>query len=254
MADLPRPRVNPSRPFTNTGVDFTGHVDVKANRGRGVRTSKGYVAVFVCLVTKAVHLELVADLSTPAFLAAFRRMCARRGTPRHVYSDNGTNFVGANNILKREYRAIIDTIDNSFIKNINELGVTWHFNAPAWPNAGGLWEAAVKSMKFHLKRVLGEQKLTYEEFITLLYQIEACMNSRPLYPLSKDPDHEVLTPGHFLVGDSLLSRPQTDPELTDLPARWHLVQTMSKHFWKKWSLEYLQHLKLDRSGHPLETI
>ncbi|XP_063830297.1 uncharacterized protein LOC135079574 [Ostrinia nubilalis] len=243
MADLPRPRVNPSRPFTNTGVDFTGHVDIKANKGRGIKTTKGYICVFVCLATKAVHLELVTDLSTQSFLAAFRRMCARRGTPRHVYSDNGTNFVGADNILKREYKAILDTIDTSFIKNINELGVTWHFNAPAWPSAGGLWEAAVKSMKFHLKRVLGDQKLTYEEFTTLLQQIEACMNSRPLCPLSEDPDDEVLTPGHFLVGDSLMARPQTDPDVVNLPARWQLVQTMNKHFWRKWSQEYLQHLQ-----------
>ncbi|XP_063899082.1 uncharacterized protein LOC135119161 [Helicoverpa armigera] len=243
MADLPRPRVNPSRPFTNTGVDFTGHVEVKANKGRGVKTTKGYIAVFVCLATKAVHLELVSDLSTPAFLAAFRRMAARRGTPRHVYSDNGTNFVGADKTLRQEYKAILDTIDTSFIKSINELGVTWHFNAPSWPSAGGLWESAVKSMKFHLKRVLGHQKLTYEEFITLLHQIEACMNSRPLCPLSEDPDDEVLTPGHFLVGDSLLVRPQTDPDNINLSARWHLVQTMNKQFWRKWSNTYLQHLQ-----------
>ncbi|KAL0829413.1 hypothetical protein ABMA28_004186 [Loxostege sticticalis] len=243
MADLPRPRVNPSRPFTNTGVDFTGFVEVKANKGRGIKTTKGYIAVFVCLATKAVHLELVSDLSTPAFLAAFRRMCARRGTPRHVYSDNGTNFVGADKILKLEHKAILDTIDASFIKNISEIGVSWNFNCPVFPSAGGLWEAAVKSMKYHLKRVLGDQKLTYEEFITLLHQIEACMNSRPLCPLSENSDEEVLTPGHFLVGDSLISRPQTDPGNINLPTRWHLVQTMNKQFWKRWSTEYLQHLQ-----------
>jgi len=101
MADLPEPRVTPSRPFTHSGVDFTGHFDIKMNKGRGIRTSKGYVAVFVCLATKAVHLELVSDLSTQSFLAAFRRFCSRRGTPSHIYSDNGTNFVGANRLLKR---------------------------------------------------------------------------------------------------------------------------------------------------------
>ncbi|XP_026331954.1 uncharacterized protein LOC113239247 [Hyposmocoma kahamanoa] len=93
MADLPKERVTPTRPFTNTGVDFTGHVDIKINKGRGVKTCKAYIAIFICTFTKAVHLELVSDLTTQTFLAAFKRMCARRGTPKHMFSNNGTNFV-----------------------------------------------------------------------------------------------------------------------------------------------------------------
>ena len=243
MADLPQARVTPSRPFTNTGVDFTGHIDIKLSKGRGVRTTKGYVAVFVCLAIKAVHLELVSNLSTEAFLAAFRRMCARRGTPKNVYSDNGTNFVGASRILKREYKEIANTINEEFINNINEMNITWHFNAPAWPSAGGLWEAAVKGMKYHLKRVMGEQRLSYEELTTLLHQVEACMNSRPLCTISESPDDSCLTPGHFLIGCPLISRPQMDPELINLSSRWHLIQNMNKQIWKRWSSEYLQHLQ-----------
>nr|XP_026498852.1 uncharacterized protein LOC113402757 [Vanessa tameamea] len=112
MADLPRDRVTPSRPFTHTGVDFLGHVELKPSKGRGMKTYKGYVAVFVCLATKTVHLELVSDLSTPAFLAAFRRFCARRGIPRRIYSDNGTNFIGAKRALDREFKKIINNINN----------------------------------------------------------------------------------------------------------------------------------------------
>lgn len=243
MADLPQPRVTPSRPFTHTGVDFTGHVELKANKGRGIKTVKGYVAVFVCLATKAVHLELVSDLSTPAFLAAFRRFSARRGTPCHVYSDNGTNFVGANRIIKKEYQDIIATINTDFFNNINDMNIRWHFNAPAWPSAGGLWEAAVKSLKYHLKRIIGDQKLTYEEFTTLLYQIEACLNSRPLCQLTESPEDDVLTPGHFLIGGPLLSRPQTDPDHINHSTRWQLIQSMNKQLWKRWSSEYLQQLQ-----------
>ncbi|XP_026318078.1 uncharacterized protein LOC113228871 [Hyposmocoma kahamanoa] len=103
MADLPKERVTPTRPFTNTGVDFTGHVDIKINKGRGVKTCKAYIAIFICMVTKAVHLELVSDLTTQTFLAAFKRMCARRGTPKHMFSDNGTNFVGAAKILHEDF-------------------------------------------------------------------------------------------------------------------------------------------------------
>lgn len=243
MADLPQPRVTPSRPFTHTGVDFTGFVELKINKGRGIKTCKGYIAVFVCLSTKAIHLELVSDLSTPTFLAAFRRFCARRGVPGHMYSDNGTNFIGADRLLKQEYKEIMQNINTDFFNSINDFNITWHKNAPCWPSAGGLWESAVKSMKYHLKRVLGDQKLTYEEFTTLLHQIEACLNSRPLCQLIESPDDEYLTPGHFLVGGPLLSRPQTEPESVTLSQRWQLVQTMNKHFWKRWSAEYLQQLQ-----------
>lgn len=93
MGDLPPARITPSRPFMHTGVDFTGHVFIKANKGRGIKTTKAYVAVFVCMVTKAVHLELVSDMTTSSFIAAIRRMAARRGTPSHMYSDNGRNFI-----------------------------------------------------------------------------------------------------------------------------------------------------------------
>lgn len=244
MADLPQARVTPSRPFTHSGVDFTGHVELKANKGRGIKTVKGYVAVFVCLSTKAIHLELVSDLGTSAFIAAFRRFCARRGTPSHVYSDNGTNFVGANRVLKKEYREILDSINSSdFLKSISDQNIHWHFNAPAWPSAGGLWEAAVKSLKYHLRRVLGDQKLTYEEFSTLLCQVEACLNSRPLCQLSEDPEDGFLTPGHFLIGGPLLSRPHTEQHSLTYHSRWQLVQAMMKNFWSRWSSEYLQQLQ-----------
>lgn len=243
MADLPKPRITPSRPFTNVGIDFTGHVEIKSNKGRGIKTTKGYIAVFVCLATKAVHLELVSDLSTVSFLAALRRMCSRRGVPKNVYSDNGTNFVGASRLLNQEYREIMASINPNAITAINNMEIHWHFNAPVWPNAGGLWEAAVKSLKYHLKRVLGSQKLTFEEFSTLLCQIEACLNSRPICTLTENPDDSYLTPGHFLIGGSLLSRPQTDPDHMSLTMRWQLIQAMNKQFWKRWSTEYLQQLQ-----------
>lgn len=99
MGDLPASRINPSRPFFHTGVDFTGSVDIKFNKGRGAKTTKGYIAVFICMVTKAVHLELVSDMSSNAVLAALKSC----GAPQHIYSDNGTNFVGASRSLKEEY-------------------------------------------------------------------------------------------------------------------------------------------------------
>uniref|UniRef100_A0A2A4K9T0 Integrase catalytic domain-containing protein n=1 Tax=Heliothis virescens TaxID=7102 RepID=A0A2A4K9T0_HELVI len=247
MSDLPRERVTPSRPFTNTGVDFTGHVDIKINKGRGVKTCKAYIAIFICMVTKAVHLELVSDLTTQTFLAAFKRMCARRGTPKHMFSDNGTNFVGAAKLLYEDFEQNKTFKTSEFYDEMNNMKIQWHFNAPLWPSAGGLWEAAVKSMKYHLKRVLGEQKLTYEQFTTLLTQIEACLNSRPLCPLSEDvEDLEYLTPGHFLVGGPLLSPAKEEEDFNqfDLRNRWRLVEQTNLHIWKRWSNEYLQQLQV----------
>lgn len=258
MADLPKERVTPSRPFTNTGVDYTGHVDVKINKGRGVTTCKAYIAIFICMVTKAVHLELVSDLTTKTFLAAFKRMCARRGTPRHVFSDNGTNFVGAAKLLQQEFEKHNTFKTSEFTDEMSHLQIEWHFNAPLWPTAGGLWEAAVKAMKYHLHRVLGEQKLTFEQFTTLLNQIEACLNSRPLCPLTEDvEDLEYLTPGHFLIGGPLLSLPQEEQDFAehDLRNRWKLVEQMNVHIWKRWSNEYLHQLQTrSKWQHPKENL
>lgn len=253
MADLPNPRVTPSRPFTHTGVDLAGPVEVKSNRGRGIATSKGYVTIFVCLATKAIHLELVSDLSSTTFLAAFKRLCSRRGTPRHMYSDCGTNFVGAARSLQQEHQKALEHYLSSseLMDDLTKSGVDWHFNAPSWPTGGGLWEAAVRRMKHHLKRVLGEQKLTYEEFTTLLTQIEACLNSRPLVALSDSiEDLECLTPGHFLTGDQTLAPPiSQEVEDINLGTRWKLTEKMHKDFWRQWSAEYLQTLQTRSKWH-----
>lgn len=240
MGDLPSSRVNPSRPFYHCGVDYTGHVFIKASKGRGIKTTKGYVAVFVCMFTKAVHLELVSDLTASAFLAALRRMSARRGVPGHLYSDQGTNFIGANNILQQELLAIQQSFDDELMAEVANMGAEWHFNAPSWPSAGGLWEAAVKSLKHHLKRVVGEQKLTFEEFTTILSQLEGCLNSRPLCSLTENvEDLEILTPSHFLASGPSLTLYDTE---TDMRTRWHLTEKIFKDIWTRWHSEYLTQL------------
>jgi len=191
-----------------------------------------------------VHLEVVSDYTAEAFLAALRRFTSRHGLCRYMYSDCGTNFVGADAQLRSffsasnsEQRRIADQLANDPIQ--------WRFNPPSAPHFGGLWEAAVKSLKHHLRRVLGETTLTYEEMSTLLAQIEACLNSRPLQTLTDDPhDLTALTPGHFLIGTALNAVPE--PSLLDAPtnrlSRWQLLQRMRDHFWDRWSREYLHSL------------
>ncbi|KAB0790431.1 hypothetical protein PPYR_15201 [Photinus pyralis] len=120
-------------------------------------------------------------------------------------------------------------------------GTTWHFIPAHSPHFGGLWEAGIKSVKSHLRRVLGTSLLTYEEFSTLLSQIEATINSRPLSPLSSDPnDFQPLTPAHFLIGRPLTSLP--DPDVSSIPIprlkAFELVQQLHQRLWKRWSKEY----------------
>ncbi|KAL7290746.1 hypothetical protein TKK_0015497 [Trichogramma kaykai] len=240
MGSLPPERVQPTRPFTNTGVDYAGPIWYKASPGRGRKALKGYLAVFVCMTTTAAHLEVVSDYSTSSFLAAFRRFVSRRGLCRHLFSDNGTNFRGADAELKNLFRNT-SPVRQKVAASLGQQGIEWHFTPPYAPNFGGLWEATVKSCKGHLKRVIGENLLTYEELITLVIQIEGCLNSRPLgYLSSNEEDPIALTPGHFLIGSAIISLPDKIKNAPScLTAKWELVQKMRDDFWARWSQEHL---------------
>ncbi|XP_076684121.1 uncharacterized protein LOC143377086 [Andrena cerasifolii] len=160
-------------------------------------------------------------------------------------SDCGTNFVGADKELRRLFSDASDEL-GKLAPLLADLGTTWIFNPPAAPHFGGIWESAVKSMKHHLRRVIGDTPLTFEEMTTLLNQIEACLNSRPLLPLSDEPDNfQFLTPGHFLVGSALIAIPEPSltAESSNRLARWQKIQQMRDHYWKRWSAEYLQALQ-----------
>ncbi|XP_076299894.1 uncharacterized protein LOC143218549 [Lasioglossum baleicum] len=253
MGQLPAPRVTPALPFHSTGVDYAGPIWLRTTSGRGHKAYKGFLAVFVCLVTKAVHLEVVFDYTAQAFLAAFRRFVSRLCA--HLYSDCGTNFLGADRELRRLFTA--SSQENRSLRSLMlDLRIQWHFNPPAAPHFGGLWEAAVKSTKHHLRRTIGEARLTYEEMTTLLTQVEACLNSRPLTALSDDPtDLTALMPGHFLTGSALNSIPE--PSLLDTETnrltRWKLLSKMRDQFWTRWQREYLQGLTTrSRWRRPME--
>ncbi|XP_062711095.1 uncharacterized protein LOC134289311 [Aedes albopictus] len=178
MGSLPSVRTTPARPFVHCGVDYAGPILLRSSTLRSAKTIKGYVAVFVCLATKAVHLEAVSDLSTNAFLAALKRFCGRRGLCTEIWSDHGTNFVGADRSIREHLQS--PEFNQAVSRYLADLKVKWTFITPSAPHMGGIWEAAVKSFKKHLRAVLGHATLTYEELSTVLTQIEACLNSRPL--------------------------------------------------------------------------
>ncbi|XP_055622079.1 uncharacterized protein LOC129765691 [Toxorhynchites rutilus septentrionalis] len=248
IGQLPFHRVVPSRPFSITGVDYAGPVYLRPIHKRA-SSSKAYLCLFVCFSTKAVHLELVSDLSTQGFLTALRRFIARRGRPSRIYSDNGKNFEGARNELAEMFAKFHDRAQqDEIIATCNDEGITWHMVPPKAPHFGGLWEAAVKVAKKHLYRTLGTTRLSFEEMATVLTQIEAAMNSRPLLPMTEDPnDVAALTPAHFLIGSSLLALP--DPDLRHLPAykldHYQQLQLHAQQFWMHWKKEYLQELLKD---------
>lgn len=243
MADLPAARVQQLRPFARVGVDYAGPLQMRELRLRKSRSYKVYIAVFVCFSVKAVHLEVVSELSTEAFLAAFDRFVGRRGLPSEIHSDCGTNFVGAD----KQLQALINSPEGQLAITTNSSpNCKWHFNPPSAPHFGGLWEAAVRSTKRLLVRTMSTHVFTYEEFTTVLIRIEAVLNSRPLTPASTDPhDLDCLTPGHFLIGQPLLAvPPRSNPDATrNLTNRWKLLDQCHQAFWKRWSSEYLTTLQ-----------
>ncbi|XP_053691014.1 uncharacterized protein LOC128739545 [Sabethes cyaneus] len=245
MGDLPSERVTPAPPFLRVGVDYCGPFQVVYPNRRAVPV-KYYAAIFVCLVTKSVHIETAADLTTAAFLAAFRRFVARRGKPSVVMCDNGCNFVGARRELDELRRVFLaQQSQQTIVSEAADEGIEFKFIPAKSPNFGGLWEAAVKSMKQHLRRAIRTKTLTPDELQTVLVQIEACLNSRPLTPLSNDPgDFEALTPGHFLSQRPLTAIPE--PSLQEVPenrlSRWQRTQDFLQRIWRKWSTQYLSDL------------
>ena len=206
---------------------------------------KTYICIFVCFSTKAVHLEPVSYLTIEAFLAAFTRFAARRGCPSHVFSDNGTNFVGAN----REIQSLLqsDQTKDQFHHYASQHRIRWTFSPSRTPHSGGLWEAGVKSMKVLLKKVVGKHKLTFAELSTMLAEAEATLNSRSLIPIdSTSPDGvSALTPGHFLIGRPL----RAPPARVDLVSKecnlkkWNLLHLLNSQFWSRWTKQYLQSLQ-----------
>jgi len=181
LSNLPAERVQPTRVFSSCGIDFAGLFMIKTSVRRNAPLVKAYVCIFVCFSTKAVHMELVGDLSTPAFINALNRFFDRRGISITIYTDNATNFVGANRKMK-EWSDLFHSEQNKKKVHdaLTDLGVQWRLIPPRSPHFGGLWEAAVKSMKHLLQKTVGNAHLRFEELSTVLTRAEACLNSRLL--------------------------------------------------------------------------
>ena len=238
MANLPEDRITMSTPpFYHTGVDYFGPITVKILRSR----AKRWGCIFTCLTTRAVHLEVAPTLESDDFINVLERFICRRGDPRIVRCDCGTNFKGASNELKKE----IARMDAAKIdENLRRKGIQWEFNPPESPHMGGVWERMVRSVKTSLKATIMPEDTILNDFtlMTVLTEVEALVNSRPLTPVSDDVnDMEALTPNHFLIGraSTLLPSCVTYDEGATLRKRWKQVQSITQQFWNRWRKEYL---------------
>ena len=253
LGQLPTPRVEPHYVFLHTGMDFAGPFNIRRGYTRSPTKLEAHLALFVCFATRAVHLELVLNQKTESLLAALDRFVDRRGLPLHLYSDNGPNYTGAKNQLSRLYEMLSSRECQDAIQAYAfHYQITWHSTPQRAPHFGGLWEAAVKSAKYHLKRVVGTQLLTFEELTTICCNVESYLNSRPLGPVtSHDLDGLCpLTPSHFLIGRAARAYPKERMEHNPTTLqRWDICQKASQDFWDRWSLEYLQQMQKATKWH-----
>ena len=230
--DLPEFRVEARRVFETAGVDFCGPVYIKPMYTKNYQMNKAYIALTTCASSRMVHLELTPDLSTMSYVKAQKRFIARRGYPSMMVSDNGKTFKG--NELKA-FNA--------------KHGIKWRFNLPKSPWWGGMFERLVRSVKRCLKKTLGKGRLTYEEFLTVLVEIEAVINNRPLTYIDEDDLEQPLTPSHLFCGRRTIDKPETirkaHVELTKKEAvrRNKYLNVIVEKFWKRWKDEYLVELR-----------
>lgn len=237
MSDLPADRLEKTTPFSNTGVDYFGPITVKILRSR----AKRWGCIFTCLTTRAVHLEVAPSLETDDFLNVFERFVNRRGCPKIVRSDCGTNFKGADRVLGEEWMNIDR---DKVIDYATKKKFEWKFNPPEAPHMGGVWERMIRSVKTTLQIIFSEQSINDFTLMTAFTQVEALINGRPLTANSDDiHDLEALTPNHFLVGRADTSVPVATENLkTSLRKRWRQTQELSTQFWNRWQKEYLPSL------------
>ena len=239
MANLPSNRVNPAPVFAETGLDVMGHFLVKMN---GRADHKVWIAVFTCFVSRAVHVELLFNMSADAMVNAIIRFAARRPGIRRFTSDCGTNLVGANNILKKE----LEAWNRSSTSELQRRGLRWDFITPRTPHYGGVWERIVALFKRHLASISTGAILHVDAFNTAVVEVEGILNRRPLTALSDDPnDSEALTPNHILNPSTSghapldLAQQGVNSDADSAKIQWRRAQSRVDAFWKSWRVEYL---------------
>jgi hypothetical protein len=241
IADLHEARQHfDAPPFTHVGVDCFGPISVRQGRS----TVKRWGVIFTCLTFRAVHLELINEMSTDKMLMAIRRMMLSKGKIQHLYSDNGTNFIGSNNQLKRDQKEIEAEMSKAVADDLN---ITWHFLAAFQPWSGGAWERLVQSVKQVMKFCLDEQTPEEDVLRNAFAEAEFLINNRPLTHTPVDPDDEKpITPNSIMFGDRVPSKFTTtfDETAQFSRSRRQRAESLINHFASRWVREYLPEIGL----------
>ncbi|TWW53147.1 hypothetical protein D4764_0275540, partial [Takifugu flavidus] len=239
MADLPAACLRLFKlPFYSTGFDCFGPYLVKV----GHRNEKRWGLIFKCLTTRCVHLDLINSLDTGTFLLAPRRFIARRGTPSEIYSDQGTNFRGA----ERELKEAFADMEPQLQKSSASHQIIFRFNPLASPHFGGIWEREIRSVKRALQVVIGAQAVPENVLLTVLIEVEGILNAKPLGYVSSDvADPDPVTPSMLLMGRRDASLPQVSyvPDAITR-RRWRQNQMIADHFWSRFIKGYLPTLQV----------
>ena len=242
---LVKSRVSQADPFAVTGVDFTGALYVRSTEGE----HKVYLCLFTCAVSRAIHLEIVTDLTVESFLQALRRFSGRRSVPKLLLSDNASTYLAA----AEELKALFSSTD--LAETLSRKGIEWKFIPKRAPWFGGFWERLIGLTKSTLKKTLGRIHATLESLQTIVIEVEAILNDRPLTYASSDiNDPQPITPAHLLYGRRIVPLPhstvhrdeisdQDFGDTSEIRRRAKAQAIVMKHFWSRWKHEYLTALR-----------
>ncbi|XP_038594061.1 uncharacterized protein LOC119917719 [Micropterus salmoides] len=239
MADLPPERLKTCPPFTYVGIDVFGPWSISTRRTRGGQAeSKRWAIMFSCMSSRAVHIEVIEAMDTSSCINALRRFFALRGPAKQLLSDCGNNFIGARKELG---------MDKRLQKFLSEQGCIWEFNPPHASHMGGSWERMIGVARRILDSMFLQHntRLTHEVLCTLMAEVTAIMNARPLLPVSADPENPfILSPSMLLTQKTGAPPPPGEFSDKDLYTKqWRQVQALANQFWTRWSREYLPSLQ-----------
>ena len=249
MSDLPFDRVKQASPFSYVGVDMFGPWQIVTRRTRGGQAaSKRWAVLFTCLTIRAVHIEVLEDMSSSAFTNALRRFISVRGKVVQYRSDRGTNFVGAVENIQAEVINVEDECTNEFLR---KTGSVWVFNSPHSSHMGGVWERMIGTTRRILEAMLLKVKtLTHDVLVTLMAEVAAMINSRPIVPVSADPEcPDVLSPSSLLTKKLQIDQHLGQVDIGDLYRdQWRQVQYLASQFWSRWRKSIFRLYKKGASG------
>jgi len=261
MPPLPVERVTKIPPFTETGLDYLGPLYIRDNSREN---SKVWICLFTCLTVRAIHLEVISDLSAEQFLLCLRRFISLYGAPKRIHSDNASQFKLAKKSIDKIWNEVQS--DTDVHNYVAEQGIDWHFIPAHAPWMGGFYERLIALVKRSLKRTLGKSCLTHDQLVTVVSEITAILNTRPLVYLTDDINSgAALTPQCFLrmkldqktgTPDSPFTSDENDPDYVQnqssedtLLQTWKDCQIHLSHFWKTWTDDYLLSLR-ERHRNP----